>query len=649
MLNKYFASQSVVDDRNKVLPPPKPVLFDHLDILEITPQTVKDVFNGLDVNKACGPDLMSPRLLKEGSVVLAEPYSIIFTSSLQLWHFPSPWKDGNLTALHKKDDRSLPSNYRPITHLCQPGKSMERCIHKELFNYIHEHNLLTPLQSSFIPGDSTTFQLLHTYHMFCEAVDSAKEVRVVFCDISKAFDRVWHRGLIHKLRDMGCSESLLKWFKSYLSNRRQRVVLNGLASGWTFSMAGVPQGSILGPLLFLVYINDIVNELQAHVRLFADDTSLYIVVENPNNAAVTLNNDLSFISTWGDDWLVNFNVTKNLSMILSLKRDQPFHPPLYMNGVLVRNTSSHKHLGLTLANNCSWTEHINNITSTAWHRLNLLRVLKFKINRNALEKMYISFIRPLLEYSNVVWDNASTDSKKQLESVHNEAARIITGATKLCSIAKLHADLGLESLQARRTKQKLIVFYKMINGLTPEYLHTLLPPTVQNTTSYNLRNSNDIRNVHARTNLFYNSFLPSTIRAWKELSDEIKSAPSVASFKFRLNGDLHKPPKYYNAGSRIGQIMHARIRMECSSLNSHLYKKNIVPSPLCSCGGFESAHHFFFQCPNYSEVRRRHLPNSLNDYNTNQLLHGLPDASNTENEVLFTQVQDFIVHSKRFF
>ena len=122
MLNKYFASQSVVDYRNKTLPSPKPVLFDQLDTLEITPQTVKDVLNGLDVNKACGPDLMCPRLLKKGSVVLAEPCSIIFTSSLQLGHFPSPWKDGNLTALHKKDDRSLPSNYRPITLLCQPEK-----------------------------------------------------------------------------------------------------------------------------------------------------------------------------------------------------------------------------------------------------------------------------------------------------------------------------------------------------------------------------------------------------------------------------------------------------------------------------------------------------------------------------------------------
>ena len=132
----------------------------------------------------------------------------------------------------------------------------------------------------------------------------------------------------------------VKMVHKLLSNRRQRVVLNGLASEWTFITAGVPQGSILGPLLFLVYINDIVNELQAHVRLFADDTSLYIVVENPNNAAVTLNNNLRFISTWADDRLVNFNATKNLSMILSLKRVQPFHPPLYMNGVLVRNTSS---------------------------------------------------------------------------------------------------------------------------------------------------------------------------------------------------------------------------------------------------------------------------------------------------------------------
>ena len=242
MLNNYFSFQSVVEDKDKSLPPLKTVLHDRLDILEISPQSVRDVLDGLNVNKSCGPDLMSPRLLKEGSSILAEPYFLIFTSSLRSGQFPTPWKDGNITAFHKKEDRLMPSNDRPSSLLCQAGKSFERCVHKQLYNYINQHNLLTPFQSEFVPGDSTTFQLFHIYHTFCEAVDSGKEVRVVFCDISKAFDRVWHRGLIHKLQDMGCSNALTKWFTSNLSYRRQRVVLNGQVSEWTFVKAGVPQG-----------------------------------------------------------------------------------------------------------------------------------------------------------------------------------------------------------------------------------------------------------------------------------------------------------------------------------------------------------------------------------------------------------------------
>ena len=202
-------------------------------------------------------------------------------------------------------------------------------MHKELYNFINTHNLLTPFQSGFVPGDSTTLQRIHTYHTFCEAVDSGREVRVVLCDISKAFDRVWHRGLLHKLSHLGCSGSILKWFSSYLTDRRQRVVINGQTSQWTFVKADVPQGSILGPLLFLVYINYVVNELNASVRLFADDTSLYIIVENPNTAAVTLNNDLKHISNWANDWLVDFNPSKTFSMLMLRKRGPVNHPPLF--------------------------------------------------------------------------------------------------------------------------------------------------------------------------------------------------------------------------------------------------------------------------------------------------------------------------------
>ena len=158
---------------------------------------------------------------------------------------------------------------------------MERCIHKYLYNYITINDILTPLQSGFRHGDSTTNQLLHTYHTICEAVDKGKEVRAVFCDISKAFDRVWHKGLLFKLGTIGCSDSIVNWFLSYLSNRRQRVVINGQASDWASALAGVPQGSILGPLLFLIFIIDIVKHIGCSIRLFADDTSLYIIVDCP--------------------------------------------------------------------------------------------------------------------------------------------------------------------------------------------------------------------------------------------------------------------------------------------------------------------------------------------------------------------------------
>ena len=171
-----------------------------------------------------------------------------------------------------------------------------------------------------------------------------------------------------------------------------------------------------------------------------------------------------------------------------------------------------------------------------------MRALKFRVSRKSLEKIYFAYIRPLLEYSDAVWDNCSTATKKQLDAIHLEAARIISGATKLCSIDKLFSELGWESLQTRRDKHKLIIFYKILHGLAPNYLADLVPPLVQNISSYNLRNSDHIQNFQANTNLFRNSFFPSTIRAWNSLPDDIKQAPSVASFKYRLNRNLKRPP-----------------------------------------------------------------------------------------------------------
>ena len=172
----------------------------HILSIIISSQDVKDDLQHLNASKASGPDLISPRLLKKEANILALPYSIVFNRSLDQGYFRNFWKEANVSPIYKKGCGSLSSNYRPISLLCQAGKAMERCIHKYLYNYIVPNQILTPHQSGFVPSVSTTCQLLHTYHMFCEAVDNGKEVRTVFSDISKAFDRVWHKGLLHNVR-----------------------------------------------------------------------------------------------------------------------------------------------------------------------------------------------------------------------------------------------------------------------------------------------------------------------------------------------------------------------------------------------------------------------------------------------------------------
>ena len=244
----------------------------------------------------------------------------------------------------------------------------------------------------------------------------------MFCDVSKAFDRVWHAGLICKLRAAGKSGNLLNWSVSYLENRRQRVVISGIQSEWNFISAGVPQGSILGPLLFLLYINDIVNEIGSNIRLFADDTSLFVIVENPDTAARLINGDMNKIIVWAGKWLVKFNPVKNESFIVTRKINKPVHPPIFMLNQQIKDVQFHKHLGVYLSTDCSWHKHIDYIKGKAWTRMNVMRKFKYTLVRKSLETIFITFIRPILEYADVIWDNCTQQEKNALEKIQLEAA-----------------------------------------------------------------------------------------------------------------------------------------------------------------------------------------------------------------------------------
>ena len=237
--------------------------------------------------------------------------------------------------MHKKNEKNLKSNYRPISLLPIFGKMLEKLVYDSLYSHLISFDLLNPNQSGFHPGDSTINQLIAITHTIFQAFDCSPplDVRSVYLDISKAFDRVWHDGLIHKLKRCGVSGQLLSLIKSFLKDRKQRTVLNGHCSNWGDILAGVPQGSILGPLFFLVYINDLTADLKCNVKLFADDTSLFTVAREANEAAEHMNHDLQLITQWANDWRMSFNPDPQkqaVELLFSRKRNEIDHPVIFL-------------------------------------------------------------------------------------------------------------------------------------------------------------------------------------------------------------------------------------------------------------------------------------------------------------------------------
>ena len=312
---------------------------------------------------------------------------------------------------------------------------------------------MNPLQSGFRPEDSIVNQLVYLVHKVYDA----------FLDISKAFDKVWHKGLVYKLELLGVRGSPLKWFESYLSNRKQRVVVDGQTSSWCTIEADLPKGFVLGPLLFLIYINYITMNIhsdKSNCLLYEDDTSLFDIVESPNDSADKLNPDLEEMHSWAKTWLViTINPTKTECMTFSAKRTKQQHPDLFYDGKKIHEVSHYTHLGVTLFSNLSWREHILNIYEKASKRLNVLKGIKYQVGRDTLKALYKSLVRPLMEYADVVWNGCSDTESDLLDSVQYEAGKIVTGAMKGTSGQRLMCKLGWEELKTRRAIQKLTLYF----------------------------------------------------------------------------------------------------------------------------------------------------------------------------------------------
>ena len=472
LFNSYFSEQCTLFKNISTLPNTYSKHTNNiLDTIVFSKEDIYKIINNLDPNKAHGHDMISIRMIKLCGISICKPLDIIFQNCLRSGKFPSEWKKANVVPTFKKGDKQCIKNYRPVSLLPVCGKVFERLLYNKMFSFFLENDLISPKQSGFRPGDSCTNQLLSIAHEILSAFDDGHEVRGVFLDISKAFDRVWHEGLLFKLQQYGISGELITLIKDFLSCRKQRVVLNGQHSPWADVKVGVPQGSILGPLLFLIYINDLPNGLNSNVKLFADDTSLFSVFHNTTDSANLLNSDLSKINEWPLQWKMSFNpdpIKQAQEIIFSRKTSKRNHPGLTFNNNIVNLTTKHKHLGMIFDSKLSFDEHLKSALKKIRKTVGLLRKFQGILPRTSLITIYKSFARPHLDYGDIIYDQTFNESFHQrIESIQYNAAVAMAGAIRGTSSEKLYQELGLESLRSRRWLRKLCLFYKIYKNKSP--------------------------------------------------------------------------------------------------------------------------------------------------------------------------------------
>ena len=491
ILNDFFVEQCSIIITGSTLPTFQPRHTSFLQNVDIGRDGVLKIIRALDSKKAHGCDEVSIAMIKICDVSIVEPLCMIYEKCLESGVYPSIWKRANIIPVHKKSSRHCKKNYRPISLLPIFGKIFEKIIFDSVYRHLCDNNVLTPHQSGFRPGDSTVNQLLSITQKIYTAFEATptKETRAVFLDLSKAFDRVWHEGLLYKLEFYGISGNLLSLISNFLTNREQRVVLNGKSSEWRRISVGVPQGSVLGPLFFLVYINDIVENVNSDIKLFADDTSLFSVVQNVTRSADELNGDLERVRLWAWQWKMQFNAEKTEEVIFSTKRKKPNHPALMLGGDEVVRKTEHKHLGMILDDSLNFKSHVKEAIVKARRGIGLVRYLSKYVSKHVLNQIYKLYVRPHLDYGDIVYHKYDPEMRqditKRLEQTQYSAALAVTGAWRGTSRQRLLEELGWESLYQRRWYRRMCHFFSLKKTRAPAYLFDEIP--VERNVSYSLR------------------------------------------------------------------------------------------------------------------------------------------------------------------
>ena len=362
ILNQQFTSVFTSEDTDH-LPNLGPSPYPDLSNIKVHVQGVVKLLKNLNPHKATGPDNLPSRLLKEVADEIAPSLTLLFQATLTQGCIPAVWKEGLITPVFKKGDRSIASNYRPISLTSICCKLQEHIIHGNIMAHLDKHKILSDDQHGFRKRRSCETQLIITLNDLAKGLNSKQQIDAVLLDFSKAFDRVPHKRLLLKLQFYGIRGEVLQWISAFLTGRTQRVLIEGQSSSTSLVTSGVPQGTVLGPLLFLVFINDLPAMASSTTRLFADDCLMYRTIQDTSDAEA-LQADLDKLQQWEQDWLMDFNPSKCEVITITNKRSCiPFTYTIHNE--ILNKTSCAKYLGINITNNLSWRTHVDKVCKKA--------------------------------------------------------------------------------------------------------------------------------------------------------------------------------------------------------------------------------------------------------------------------------------------
>jgi len=484
-----------------------------------------------------GYDEISSRVLKSVIGNVSHILSDIFNMSLSSGIFPNRLKIAKVIPLYKSDMKTLVNNYRPISVLPCFSKILERLMYNRLLLYLNQHQILTDKQYGFREKNSTSLALINLIDKLSEEIDNKKFSVGIFIDLSKAFDTVDHTIMLSKLEVYGVRGHALNWFKSYLENRQQFVQLNAIKSRLAYIKCGVPQGSILGPLLFLIYINDIVHVSDiAQVIMFADDTNLFFSGCDMNSLNSAINNELKKFVKWFELNKLSLNVNKTHCIVFVTRHNRNIQTDfsILMDSTTVERVSYTKFLGVIINENLNWEDHIFTVKQKVSKNLGIIRNIMHKVPDSVLLNLYFSLIHPYLSYCNVVWAIDRSCVLNKLFILQKKAVRSITHSRWNCHSIPIFKRLGILPICSLNDLQIACFMYRQV--------HKLLPPPFSNMFQMNyeihLHSTRQKNNLHVtlhRLRIRRNTVKIYGCKVWNSLPSALRNIASLHLFKAEFN------------------------------------------------------------------------------------------------------------------